>query len=73
LFYREVTIVDGDPDGRHVVIVDDLIMTGGTVLECVNVMKKNGAVKVSAYVTHAVFPQESWRKFVGGELSTSTI
>ena len=22
-----------------------------------------GAVRVSAYVTHAVFPQESWKKF----------
>ena len=25
----------------------------------------SGAVKVSAYVTHAVFPKESWRLFVG--------
>lgn len=26
-----------------------------------------GAKKVSAFVTHAVFPQESWRRFVGLE------
>ena len=44
-------------------IVDDLIMSGGTVVECVGALKKAGAATVSAYVTHAVFPQQSWKQF----------
>ena len=27
-------------------------------------LKARGAAKISLYVTHAVFPQESWRKFI---------
>jgi phosphoribosylpyrophosphate synthetase len=46
-----------------VVIVDDLAMSGGTLLECRRALKDSGARAVSAYVTHAVFPQETWRKF----------
>lgn len=29
-------------------------------------LKNDGAVKISLFVTHAVFPQESWRKFTDG-------
>ena len=28
-------------------------------------LKAHGAVAISLYVTHAVFPQESWRRFTG--------
>ncbi len=31
---RTVTILDGDCRGRHVCIVDDLVRSGGTLLEC---------------------------------------
>jgi hypothetical protein len=44
-------------------MVDDLVQTGNTLLECARVLKEAGALEVSAYVTHAVFPNESWRKF----------
>lgn len=64
---REVTIVDGSAENKHVIIVDDLIMTGGTVLKCVDCLKKANAARVSVYVTHAVFPQYSWKKFVQNE------
>jgi len=60
---REITIIEGDPEGKHVVIVDDLIQTGGTIHECRNELIKSGAQKVSAYATHGVFPHESWRTF----------
>lgn len=38
---------------------------GGTLIECRNALVKKGATKVSAYVTHAIFPCDSWRKFTG--------
>jgi len=48
---------------RHVFIVDDLVKTGGTLIECNRALRKFGATQVSAFVTHAVFPCDSWQKF----------
>lgn len=60
---RVVKIKEGDPEGKHVFIVDDLVKTGGTLIECKQVLLAHKAEAVSAYVTHAVFPQESWKRF----------
>jgi ribose-phosphate pyrophosphokinase len=60
---RIVTIKEGEPAGKHIVIVDDLVQSGGTLIECAKVLAREGATKVSAYVTHGVFPNESWRRF----------
>jgi len=61
---RKVTIKEGDVTGRHCFIIDDLVKTGGTLIECKNALLHAGASGVSAFVTHAVFPQESWKKFL---------
>ena len=60
---RIVTIKEGKPAGKHIVIVDDLVQSGGTLIECAKVLRREGASAVSAYVTHGVFPNESWRRF----------
>ncbi|NP_001144250.2 Ribose-phosphate pyrophosphokinase 3, chloroplastic [Zea mays] len=60
---RIVRIKEGDPRGRHVVIVDDLVQSGSTLIECQKVLAAHGAAKVSAYVTHGIFPNSSWEKF----------
>lgn len=62
---RKVIIKDGDPTGKHVVIVDDLVMTGGTLIQCREALVRAGAAGVSAYATHGVFPDESWKRFTG--------
>lgn len=59
---RGVAIKEGDPHGRHVVIVDDLIMSGGTLIECKNALLAAGAARVSAFAAHGVFPQQSWKR-----------
>ncbi|XP_068642118.1 ribose-phosphate pyrophosphokinase 3, mitochondrial-like [Aristolochia californica] len=53
----------GDPRGRHVVIVDDLVQSGGTLIECQKVLADQGAATISANVTHGIFPNMSWEKF----------
>eukprot|EP00997_Jenningsia_sp_PLL12_P005457 NODE_2137_length_979_cov_59.583871_g1752_i0.p1 GENE.NODE_2137_length_979_cov_59.583871_g1752_i0~~NODE_2137_length_979_cov_59.583871_g1752_i0.p1 ORF type:complete len:225 (-),score=64.51 NODE_2137_length_979_cov_59.583871_g1752_i0:123-797(-) len=63
---RILQVSEGDPAGRHVFIVDDLVQSGGTLIACKNVLLQRGAAKVSAYVTHGVFPNESWKKFTDG-------
>mmetsp|Transcript_26817 Transcript_26817/g.37757 ORF Transcript_26817/g.37757 Transcript_26817/m.37757 type:complete len:329 (-) Transcript_26817:68-1054(-) len=63
---RIVKIKEGEEylKDAHVFIVDDLVKTGGTLIECKQVLLQHGAAKVSAYVSHAVFPQESWKRFI---------
>lgn len=61
---RKVTVSEGEVAGRHVVIVDDLIHSGGTTIECLKALKQAGAADVSAYATHGVLEQEAWKKFL---------
>jgi phosphoribosylpyrophosphate synthetase len=63
---RSVVIQDGDAKDRHIVIVDDLVQTGGTLYETGKVLKEAGAATVNAFVSHAVFPKDSWRRFNKG-------
>ncbi len=60
---RIVRLKEGAPKGRHVVVVDDLVQSGGTLIECQRLLKAQGAAHVSAYVTHGVFPNESFKRF----------
>uniref|UniRef100_A0A7S2I9D5 Phosphoribosyltransferase domain-containing protein n=1 Tax=Helicotheca tamesis TaxID=374047 RepID=A0A7S2I9D5_9STRA len=63
---RNVQITDGNAEGKRIVIVDDLVQTGGTLYECGKALKEAGAHSANAFVTHAVFPKESWRRFAAG-------
>lgn len=41
---------------------------GGTLYETGKKLKEAGAASVNAFVSHAVFPKESWKRFnVGGD------
>ncbi len=44
----------GDVDGRNVIIVDDMISTGGSISEAAKVVRANGAQKIVLAVSHAV-------------------
>src|SRR3546814_7085452 len=44
----------GDVSGRTCVVVDDLVDTAGTLCKAAAALKEEGAIKVVAYVTHAV-------------------
>lgn len=60
---RVVTIKEGKVAGRHLVIVDDLIHTGGTLIECRNMLVANGAKTVGVWATHSVMENNSWERF----------
>jgi phosphoribosylpyrophosphate synthetase len=55
---RIVEIKEGDVAGRDVLVVDDLVRTGGTLIECIKALKAAGAAKVSVFVTHAAFTSQ---------------
>lgn len=51
----EVEAVIGDVRGKNVLLVDDMITTGGTIAEAVRILKDFGAGSVYVAATHAVF------------------
>jgi ribose-phosphate pyrophosphokinase len=50
----EVMHLIGEVEGRHCVIMDDIIDTGGTLCKAAEALKERGAKGVMAYCTHAV-------------------
>lgn len=44
----------GDVRGKTAIIVDDMISTGGTVVEAAKILKKQGAGKIYACATHPI-------------------
>jgi ribose-phosphate pyrophosphokinase len=51
--------LDGDVRGKIAVIVDDMISTGITMVDATNLLLENGAEKVYAFATHAVFAKDA--------------
>jgi ribose-phosphate pyrophosphokinase len=55
----EITGVSANVAGKKVVIYDDMIRTGGSLIAAAQVYKDNGALSIDAIATHGVFPAES--------------
>lgn len=58
----EVMNIIGEVKGKNILIIDDLIDTGGTFVNAVNALKENGAKEIYGSCTHAVFSGDSLRK-----------
>lgn len=61
---RLTNIKQGTVDKLHCVIIDDLVQSGCTLIECGKCCIDHGAASVSAYVAHAIFPKNEYTKFV---------
>lgn len=55
----EVMNIIGDVADQNVVIFDDIISTGSTLVKAAEAIKKQGAKKIFAAVTHAVFAPDT--------------
>lgn len=51
----EVGFVIGDVSGKNVMMIDDLIATGGSIAQAANVLKDRGAKDIYVGTTHPVF------------------
>jgi ribose-phosphate pyrophosphokinase len=60
------TLFAGDVAGKHVIILDDLISSGTTVLRAVGACRQAGATRVDVAATHASFAPEARRLFDPG-------
>ena len=53
----QMTPVDIDVEGKNVLIVDDIISTGGTMVRAANILRKMVAKKIYVVATHGVFAE----------------
>jgi ribose-phosphate pyrophosphokinase len=56
---RIITLKEWHPEWKNVVIVDDLIQTGGTIREAAKILRAKWALSVRAFAPHGVFPGDS--------------
>jgi ribose-phosphate pyrophosphokinase len=50
----EVMNVIGDVTGKDCILIDDIVDSGGTLVNAAEALLKNGATSVTAYITHGV-------------------
>jgi len=49
-------------EGRDAMVIDDIISTGGTMVEAIKILKRHGARKIYAACTHAILAGDALRK-----------
>ena len=54
--------LEGEVTGKDILIVDDMIDTGGTILGALELLQKSGAKSISALVTHGLFSGSAMEK-----------
>lgn len=59
----------GDVAGKNVVLVDDLIDTGGTIAAAANLIMEKGAKSVRAMITHPVLSGKAYEKVENSALT----
>jgi len=52
-------LLHGDVRGKNVLIFDDMIDTGGTIIQAVKLLKKHGAKQISLAATHGIFSKNA--------------
>lgn len=58
----EVMNIIGDVDGRHCIMLDDIVDSAGTLCNAAGALKAAGATSVTAYVSHGVLSGEAVKR-----------
>jgi ribose-phosphate pyrophosphokinase len=69
----EVMNVIGDIDGRTCILVDDIIDSGGTLINAADALMEKGAGEVYAYITHGVLSGGAVARIGGSSLKELVI
>ncbi len=59
----------GDVDGRHCVLVDDMIDTAGTIVAAADLLKKRGATEVWVAATHLILSDPATERLKNSSIS----
>lgn len=65
----EVMHIIGDVAGRRCILFDDMVDSGGTLVNAAAALKEQGAIEVSAYASHGVLSNEAWNRIDKSELT----
>jgi ribose-phosphate pyrophosphokinase len=69
----EVMNIIGDVAGHDCILIDDLVDSGGTLVNAAEALLKAGATGVSAYITHAVLSDEAPARIAKSKLKELVI
>ena len=69
----EAASMNADVGGRSVVIYDDMIRTGGSLIGAARAYLEAGATSVAAVATHGVFPNDALRRLDDSGLFTHIV
>ena len=58
----EVMNIIGDVQGKHAILVDDMVDSGGTLCNAAKAIMDSGALSVRAYITHGVLTGDACQK-----------
>ena len=58
----QVMNIVGDVKGKTCIVVDDIIDSGGTIVNAAKALKERGAKEVYVYITHGVLSGEAVKK-----------
>jgi ribose-phosphate pyrophosphokinase len=64
---QSMTLI-GEVEGRDVIIPDDEILTGGTIVAAARVAREHGARSVTAACVHAILSDRAVEKICGADL-----
>ena len=64
----EVMNIIGEVKGKNCIIVDDIIDSGGTIVNAVEALKKAGAIDVYVFITHAVLSGDAAKKIQNSKI-----
>lgn len=70
---KQANVIDkmeliGDVTGRNVILVDDMIDTGGTLAKAADMMLERGALSVRAICTHAILSGDAYEKIENSQI-----
>ena len=65
--------LDGEVEGKNVLIFDDAILSGGTTVEVSKFLKDHGAKKIHFFATHGVFTGEAIKDLQKSPVDSVTI
>lgn len=64
----EATSLVGETEGRDILLIDDMTETAGTLCAAAELLKKNGARRVMAAVSHGVLNERGYERIADGPI-----